>query len=916
MARITTHRGAAKDTHNYYLPEYYDAGREFNGQWLGKGAERLGLSGEVDSKQFMQLLKNRHPITGDKLSQRDNANRRNGWDVMFSAPKSVSIAFGLNNDRDLVDALREATNETLEEMEQDVMRRVNTAPGQQHHEKTGNFVSAVWIHPDARGVDGQVPDVQLHTHAYISNHTFDESTNRWLAADISSLFRDAQTYYEAGFKSRLADRVETLGYSVERSKNNFEITGVSRELIEKFSKRSGQINAKIKDGYADELAAKLGISLADAKGMVGALTRNHKNKSYDFDVLQQHWQRQLTPEESHQLDLVQQSKSTPTKKAEPSITAKDAVDFALRHHFEKEAAVRERQLLATAIKYGIENNTVDDIRADLATRTDLIRQGKDETAILTTKERQQEELDILNFAKHGRGAVKPINAHYQIGTAWLSDEQKKAITGLLSSADQLQILRGVAGVGKSTLLKELVPVIKATDRNVSTLAPTQKATQNLVTDGFDAATLQSFLLNEKSHDQIKHGVIIVDEAGLVDSPSFRALTRIAGKQDARIIAVGDAKQHTPVGRGHPLKLLQDHAGIKPKEVTKIRRQGGEYRQAVSLLSRGEIAEGFQALKDLKFVHEIADDSRDIKLAEDYANATKKYDQKDLLVIAATHAERKKITQTIRDKLKSRRIIKGKDKEFTTYLPKQLSVAERRDPLNYQPGDMIAFHRKADGGFEPGDQFNITKVTKDKIFAGGSELPLDAAAGFNVFRPETSHYAAGDVIRLTRGRKEKEGSKRLNNGGLHTIKSIRGSVITLDNDEKLPSNFRFFDHGIAVTSHVSQGTTVKRAFVAASSLSFPASSPEQMYVSASRAKKRVDIYTDNIDGLEQAISRMRPKSLASDVKPETDPEAISRPRLGQRLTRIKDVAHAYATKQLRRFGEWLGPGKQMEPQLGR
>lgn len=57
MARITTHRGTAKDRHNYYLADYYDAGQEFAGQWLGSGAERLGLQGKVDSKQFMYLLK-------------------------------------------------------------------------------------------------------------------------------------------------------------------------------------------------------------------------------------------------------------------------------------------------------------------------------------------------------------------------------------------------------------------------------------------------------------------------------------------------------------------------------------------------------------------------------------------------------------------------------------------------------------------------------------------------------------------------------------------------------------------------------------------------------------------------------------------------------------------------------------------
>ncbi|MCA9217295.1 MAG: relaxase domain-containing protein, partial [Planctomycetales bacterium] len=390
MARITTHRGSAKDTHDYYLADYYDAGPEFAGRWLGRGAELLGLEGEVDSKQFMRLLDNRHPFTNKKLSERDRGNRRNGWDITFSAPKSVSIAFGLNDDRGIVDAIRAATNETLLEMELDVMRRVNLAGGKQEHKKTKNFVSAVWVHPDARSVNGQVPDVQLHTHAFVSNHTFDFEDDRWLAADISNIFRDAQGYYESAFQARLANQLQSLGYQVERSANDFEIVGVSRELIEKFSKRSGEINRLIKDeNAAAKIAAKHGVSLEDAKGMVGALSRDGKKKKYTFDELQSHWRAQLTPSERRELDLVAKSKELPTEKQPQLIAAKDAVDYALAHGFEREAVLRERNVLRDAIKYGIGDNTVDEIKAELASR-DLIRQGKDESAVVTTRELQLE----------------------------------------------------------------------------------------------------------------------------------------------------------------------------------------------------------------------------------------------------------------------------------------------------------------------------------------------------------------------------------------------------------------------------------------------------------------------------------------------------------------------------------------------
>lgn len=921
MPRFTQHGGSAAAVLKYYLGQYYDAGAAFDGRWLdSKGAELLGLHGQVESEQLKRLLNNRHPFDNTKLTPRDKDNRRLGYDVTFAAPKSVSIAFGLNNDLDLVDAIRDATNDTLLQMEQDVTKRVNPAPGVLHHVKSNNFIAGVWIHPEARGVDGQVPDVQLHSHGWLANATFDVDKNRWLAADFSKLVADSG-YYESIFMNKLAKRVQDLGYPIERTEHNFEIVGIDRPFRDKFSKRSHQIHKEIAKGEAEDLAARYGISMDEAKDWIGGRSRDPKDKNWSLDELQKRWQAQLTPQESHQLDLVEQSKSAPSAPAEQPITAKDAVDFALSHHFEKEAAERERKVLGTAIKYGIENNTAEDIKAELA-RRDLVRQGKDEEAILTTKELQQQELDILNFAKHGKGSMKPIDPNHQIEREWLSDEQKQAVTGLLASSDQLQILRGVAGVGKTTLLEEVVPAIKAQGKAVAMMAPTQRATGNLITDGFsDATTLQRFLVDEKLQEQVKGGVIIVDEAGLVANPEFRALTRIAENQQAHIVAVGDSRQHQPVGRGAPMKLIEKFAGIKPKEVTTIRRQSGRYKTAAEHFSRHEIAEGLAIIQELEWMHEIADDeARNAALADDYVEALEQYDPKELLVVAATHAERNHITDVLRSKLKEAGIINKDDEtEFTTYLPKQhLSAAMRQDTLQYQVGDKVAFHRNVQGGFNSGDQLTVTKVTKDKVFAGQQELPLEAAESFNVFRPEISSYATGDVIRLTRNRNASKGKKTLRNGSLHTIRAIRDGVITLDNGEKLGEDFRFYDHGIAVTSVISQGSNVKRAFISASSLAFPATSPEATYVSGTRAKKKLDVYTNSTDALLRAASRYRPKPLATEVKPETQTASNPRrrPQLGKRFNRIKEVAQAYATKQLRRFGEWLQPGKHMEPEMGR
>src|SRR3712207_5674584 len=76
------------------LHEYYVGDGEAPGVWAGRLAQDLGLSGEVNAEQFEAILEARHPITGEQLKWRPNT-KVSGWDVTFSAPKSVSALWAL-----------------------------------------------------------------------------------------------------------------------------------------------------------------------------------------------------------------------------------------------------------------------------------------------------------------------------------------------------------------------------------------------------------------------------------------------------------------------------------------------------------------------------------------------------------------------------------------------------------------------------------------------------------------------------------------------------------------------------------------------------------------------------------------------------------------------------------------------------
>jgi len=224
-------------------------------------------------------------------------------------------------------------------------------------------------------------------------------------------------------------------------------------------------------------------------------------------------------------------------------------------------------------------------------------------------------------------------------------------------------------------------------------------------------------------------------------------------------------------------------------------------------------------------------------------------------VSPTHAEGNRITVEIRAKLRQAGKLGANERRFVALENANLTEAERGVAVNYAPGDVLQFHQNAKK-FTRGE-----RVTVD----GDRPLPLDQAARFQAFHSTTMMLAPGDVVRITRNGMTADGKHRLNNGSLYRIDRFDGKGnIVLDNGWTVGKDFSHWAHGYVVTSHASQGKTVDRVFVGQSSQSFPASSREQFYVSCSRARERVTIYTDNKDDLREAINQSDERVSATEL----------------------------------------------------
>ncbi len=863
MLRIIQNTSAAGAKSYYSSADYYSEGQELVGVWKGKGAQRLGLSGTIDPKDWDALCDNRHPETHEKLTLRQKKPRRVGYDFNFHVPKSLSLLYGITRDERLLDAFRSSVDETMIDIESEMKTRVRTG-GRNEDRTTGNMVCGQFIHFTARPVDG-VPDPHLHAHCFVFNATMDPEEHRWKAGQFSGLKRDAP-YFEAMFHSRLARRMEELGLPVLRTKTGWELEGFGKQVLDRFSRRTALI---------EDQAKQKGITDPKQRDGLGAKTRSRKAKDLSVDDLRRDWLSRLSPDEADGVMSSGHGIGREAIREEPG-AAPEGVRQACEHWFERNAVVPERKLLARALKRSVGKSSTESVHKAFKAES-LLTGDRDGVWLATTPEVLTEERKMLDFARKGRGTRRPLGSpDHTFRRDWLNEGQKRAVRHVLGSSDRVILIRGAAGVGKTTMMKEAVEAIEQNGKKVFTFAPSADASRGVLRDeGFaDADTVARLLLDEQLQQEVRDQVIWIDEAGLLGTKTTGEVFKLADKLEARVVLSGDRRQHGSVERGSALRLLETEAGLIPSEIREIQRQSGEYKNAVRALSEGRIGDGFKELDRLGWIKEVGDEDRYRVMARDYVEAVTAMAPGDkALVVSPTHREGDRITAEIRSQLKIDGRLGKQERELSVLSNANLTEAERRDPINYAPGDVLVFHQNAKG-YKKGERL----VVRDK------PLPLDQAARFQLFRRGSLAVAPGDVVRVTRNGMGADGKGRLNNGAIYSVKGFtsNGDMLT-DSSVTIPKNYAHMSYGYVVTSNAAQGKSVSRVFIGQSSESFPASSPEQFYVSASRGKNQATIYTDDKSALLEAVSGSTERLSATEL-------------MASRIAEAERAAHTRADHQ--------------------
>jgi len=855
--------------------DYYDEGQRIAGEWIGLGAQWLDLSGKVRAEDFLRLCENQHPVTGETLTQRLNttrteggestANRRIFYDFTFSPPKSVSIAGLLGEDKRIFEAHARAVRSALEEFEVFAATRVR-AGGAQSDRLTGNFVTALFTHDTSRTLDPH-----LHTHCIVFNATFDAVENRWKALQNYELLR-ARKFAENAYYHQLSRELRTFGYRVRnRARGDFEIEGVSEELCERFSKRHTQIDEALAKLLADK-PELTGGNFQDLREQLATTERSRKQKTLSRDELRRLWEAQLNRTEQIAL---RQLANSPVKdlKEEKRVTVNEAVRWAEEHLFDRNSVVLECQLWQEALgRARGESFSVSELKDFTARRgyiRDTARPGE-----VTLRDVLLREWEIVQIAKEGVGDCLPLVANPRPASPQLDNEQRQALESLLRSTNGVSVFRGGAGTGKSFVLRELVEQLRQSGRSVVVLAPQRQQVVEMEKAGFPSpTTVANFLIKRELADS---AVIVVDEAGQIGGRQMLELVRLIHERHGRLVLSGDTRQHGAVEASDALLAIERYAEVKPVELHKIRRQDPAlgrdneerkrislYRKAVEAAAAGKLGDSFERLDKMGAIVVCAIGEQADRLADEYLQLSEQ--NASAVVVSQTWGEVHRVNSRVRDALKGKGLLGAADSAVQALERIDLTNAQKRDERFYPPAAVIVFNQKVRDA-EPGARGKLAGILKSSVlvevdgkFVTVSNRLLDR---LTVCQTRELSVANGDRLYLKANRKLASGG-RVTNGELVTVKAVHADGgVELADGRVLDKSFREFLPGYAVTSYGSQGKTVDYVLFSDSTVK-PATNAQQWYVTISRGRRGIRIFTPDKQQLRENVTRSGNRPLAME-----------------------------------------------------
>ena len=601
--------------------EYYAGGKETPGRWLGAGAARLGLDGEVTAEALHRVLTHADPYSGQPLTSARSVPKVAGIDATFCAPKSVSLLFALA-EPDVARQVRLAHDAAVDaaftvlEREAAVGRRghggLRTVQGE-------GLVAAAFRHRTSRAADPH-----LHTHVVVANLVRAVEDGRWTALDARPLYawsRAVGHLYEAHLRFELTAR---LGVEWTPTRNGIaDIDGIPRPVIQAFSTRRAEIEAHL---------AEHGQASAKAAQVAAYATRRVKNDALDTPTLVEEWR---TRARAHGLDTeALHAVLGRTATLHPPAPGRSETEVLYRWLGGPDGLTARRSTftrqhviegMCDALPGGAPVEQVMGLVDDFLTSDRVVALSgggeplhrRNGTAIpagaesgrWTTPEMIRVEQALVRSALDRIGAGVGIARLNDVGASidarpTLSAEQVAMIERVCQSGNGVDVVVGVAGSGKTFALAAAHEAWSRAGYDIVGASLAARTAARLQEGaGIPSMTIDRLLGQlDRGRALGPSSVLVIDEAAMVGTRKLQRVLDYADKADAKVVLVGDPCQLPEIDAGGAFAGLAQR--LEPITLTDNMRQHEAWeRDALGELRHGDPGRAFDAYSWRGRVHE-------------------------------------------------------------------------------------------------------------------------------------------------------------------------------------------------------------------------------------------------------------------------------------------------------------------------
>jgi len=795
--------------------------------FAGSGSSELNLGATPRNGDYAALMSGINPRTEQSFCSKarrtqlltDN-HAQAGYSTSFNVEKSLSLLYATLPREQQISferAMMEATRRTIQHLEKRGIFAYRTgAQGSEIH--PGEVVAATYLHFTNRN---QEP--HLHVHAEIPNLVLGRD-GQWRTLDARELYRrqvEVAALFDASLASVLQRDLPVVANHLEcvPERSGLVVAGIDNTTIMRFSTRRQEIQHAL---------SAMGASGADAARAVAKRTRKTK-ASVEGTALRKEWKSCLADLSPSPGDL------TPT-----SLLAVEALVFKNNSVFRQHDLDRAVAILSV-LHGGI--GSLSEIEAAAAHQLGIVRlpDSPGQETFFTTETFRHLETDLLRFArKASRQEQRFALSDLRIKQALQQCEQGKGfrlrdeqIQAMKHATDgrQIAIIQGAAGTGKSASLAALKIAYNAAGLRVLGLAPSGAAAAELQkSSGINSQTIHALLMQLENDNARKpfhltdRDVIVLDEAGMVDTRTLHKLLGHVETAGAKIVLVGDSRQLEAVSSASTLHMLTQHLGSARLE--QIARQRSTEDRAISQAWFSDTGDATAMMQRRGLLCGTSHDQPS-PLEQMLTDATQVHkagtDWSEILLLADRNSQVNQLNQRVRE-------IRLVDGELDETAEKVVQVSNDRGysrQLALCPGDRIMLRKNA-------------KLDQAPVFNGDRAIVIS----IEQHKSDADETEAPQIETVVRARLDRSGTE---------------ICWRLSDYDKL-------DHAYAMTVHKSQGLTVEHAFYLASETT----NRRSAYVAFTRSKTACPFYfSPECESAFASQTRVfKSKMTALDADPET------------------------------------------------